>query len=121
MPFLKRGNRPRMITCINVRMREKLWKFRRPPGDIVEVSRSASRRRPDGGIIWHPPIFFDMVSARGYWMLIIIPRMESVVERQTYATSLEGRYGKLRKRIFTPTCGGRRRRNMQNYTRLVPS
>ena len=75
----------------------KLGQFCRPSDDIVEIRRSALNRHPDGGIIWQPPLAFDMISSSGYCRPNIIPRLESGAGRQTYATAQERIVGRVKK------------------------
>ena len=83
----------------------KLGQFCRASDDIVEIRRLALNRHPDGGIIWQPPLSFDMNSSRGYWRLNIIPRLEAGVERQGYAMALERIVGKKKKTTLESQVG----------------
>ena len=67
----------------------KMGDFSRPSYVMVGNRRLALNRRPDGVIIWRPPLSFNMNSTRCYWRLNIAPRLEAGVERQSHAIALE--------------------------------
>ena len=67
----------------------RIGQFFWPSGDIAEIRRLASARHPPGGIIWTPPLSFDMAAGRGYCRRNVLPRMEAGAEWVGYVVALE--------------------------------
>ena len=67
----------------------RLGQFRRSSDDITEIRRLALARRPEGGVIWKPPLSLNMISSRGYWRRNVLPRLAAGVEKVGYSIALE--------------------------------